>query len=159
MALWAVRTRLTASVHVNLRGGWFSAIIRHADGPSEKRSRFYPTRATRERNYTKHARNPKPFSFRKPDLGHAVHCRARAQRFSRSASAQGARLDYSGAKSAHHRRPDLWTDSRGDVRLDRADHRRPCFPRYALGQYFKKSRKICLARAGRLDDRRAYYRW
>src|ERR1700724_2361573 len=56
MALWAVRTRLTASVHVNLRGGWFSTIIRHADGPSEKRSRFYPTRAARERDYTKHAR-------------------------------------------------------------------------------------------------------
>src|SRR6266446_7662870 len=79
-----------------------SAIIRHADGPSEKRSRFYSTRAARERDYAKHARNPKPFSFRQPDLGHAVHCRARAQRFSRSACAQGARLDYAGAKSSHH---------------------------------------------------------
>src|SRR5713101_1644919 len=147
-----------ASVHLNLRGNRFQRSCQNADRSSEKHSRFYPTRATGKRDHTEHPRNSESFRLRQPDIGHAVHRRARTQRFPRSTCTQGARFDYTSSESPHYRRPDLWTDSSGHVHIDRADDRRTCFSRHAVGQYFKESRNLCFAGSWRLDDRGPYCR-
>src|SRR5205085_5439360 len=52
-----------------------SAIIKHANPASEKRSRFHPERAAGKRRHTEHARDSKAFSVCEPDFGDAVNCR------------------------------------------------------------------------------------
>src|SRR6266550_4430796 len=134
-------------------------IMNHANGAAEKRARFYPARATRDRDYAEHARNPNSFRVRQSDFGNAVHRRARAERFSRPPCPQGPGVDYSSHESQDHRYSDLRADPGRDVGVDRADHRGPRLARYALGQCFKKSRKVRLARPWGLDDRRSHCRW
>src|SRR6266567_3076897 len=134
-------------------------IMKHANGAAERRARFYPARATRDRDYAEHARNPNSFRVREPDFCNAVHRRARAERFSRPPCPQSPGFDYSSHESEDHRYSDLRADPGRDVGVDRADYRGPRLARYALGQCFKKSRKVRLACPWRLDDRRSHCRW
>src|SRR2546425_728457 len=92
-----------------------SMIIKHVDGATKKRARFYPARATRERDYAEHARNPKSFRIRQSDFGNAVHRRTRAKRLSRPPCPQGPGVDYSSHESQDHRYSDLRADPGRDV--------------------------------------------
>src|SRR5204863_10011383 len=92
--------------------------IHHADGTAEEHSGFYSARATRERHDAKHARNPKSFRVRQPNISDAVHRGARAKGLSRSACPQSTRADYSSYEGQDYRYSDLWADPGWDVCVD-----------------------------------------
>src|SRR5438552_2793621 len=136
-----------------------SAIIKHADTPSEKRSRFHPKRAAGKKHHAEHARDSKAFSVCEPDVGDAVHCRTRTQRLPQSPCTQSPRPDHADAKDPDYGCPDLWRDSRRHVDVDRTNDRGTRFSRRTLSECFEKRTDLCLAGARRFDDRCPYCRW
>src|SRR5438067_9475929 len=96
-----------------------AVLLPYVDRSAEKRTRFHSGRAAPERNHAEHARNSKPLRFREPDIRHAVHLNLGTERISQSSRPESALAYHPLAKSADHRRSNLWANPSRDGDTDR----------------------------------------
>ena len=103
---------------MNLRDPQFEAWFPHAHRQAKERLGFYSARATGKRHYAEHARDPKSFQVRQPDIGDAIHRGIGEKRFSQPARPKSSSVNHASHEGSDYGYSNLRPDSGWNVGID-----------------------------------------